>query len=153
MHGALRIHEAATRVAGTSAPFFSTCSLKLSQTSCAELRFVRAVLFYYSLLAECGARGQRLELRLLRFHDPTNWFVIRAPLKGTLGKLQTLFVTNRLYFALTLPPRAAHLRHHPLELAHFFHHLLHLVKTVQQCIQFRDTHAAAFGNALAPTRV
>src|SRR6266550_7526275 len=46
--------------------------------------------------------------------------------------------------------RPAHLRHHPLELAHFFHHLLHLIKAIQQDVQLRDTDAAAFGDALAP---
>src|SRR5216117_4148948 len=49
--------------------------------------------------------------------------------------------------------RPAHLRHHALELAHFFHHLLHLVEPVQQCVQLRDTDAAAFGDSLAPARV
>src|SRR5258708_1046405 len=54
-----QINEAAARVTGTTGRFFSSCSLKLSQSACAELRFVRAVLFYYSLLAECGAKPVR----------------------------------------------------------------------------------------------
>jgi hypothetical protein len=48
-----------------------------------------------------------------------------------------------------LPRRAAtHLGHHPLKLAHIFHHLLHLIKLIQHGVQFGDACPAAFGNAL-----
>jgi hypothetical protein len=53
------INDSATRATGANAKFFSACSLKLSQSTYAELRFLRAVLFYYSLFAECGAKPVR----------------------------------------------------------------------------------------------
>ena len=40
-------------------PFFQPCSLERSNSECAELRFLRAILHYYSLLCECGAKPVR----------------------------------------------------------------------------------------------
>jgi hypothetical protein len=66
------INEAAGRATGATAKFFSPCSLKLSQSPCAELRFLRAVLFYYSLLAECGAKPVRFCANQTQFKSLLN---------------------------------------------------------------------------------
>jgi hypothetical protein len=53
------INRAAKRVLSTDSTFFRACSLETSASECAELRFLRGVLFYYSLLCECGAKPIR----------------------------------------------------------------------------------------------
>ena len=49
----------ANRISGATKHFFSPCSLGISNSNYAELRFVRAVLFYYSLFIECGTKPVR----------------------------------------------------------------------------------------------
>ncbi|MGA2865849.1 MAG: hypothetical protein ABSF95_15360 [Verrucomicrobiota bacterium] len=53
------INESARRATGATSEFFHACSLQRSRSDCAELRFLRSVLFYHSLLSECGAKPVR----------------------------------------------------------------------------------------------
>lgn len=53
------INDSARRATGAASEFFRACSLQRSQSGCAELRFLRSVLYYYSLLCECGAAPVR----------------------------------------------------------------------------------------------
>src|SRR5438445_12133823 len=48
---------------------------------------------------------------------------------------------------------AAHFGEHLLKFAHLLHHLLHLREAVEQRVQFRNRHAAAFGDPLPPAGV
>src|ERR1039458_7443181 len=53
------INDAASRATGAAAGFFRACSLQCSRSDNAELRFLRSILYYYSLLCECGSAPVR----------------------------------------------------------------------------------------------
>jgi hypothetical protein len=53
------INAASRRAMGAESDFFLHCSLTISASSCAELRFLRNLLYYYTLLVECGAKPVR----------------------------------------------------------------------------------------------
>ncbi len=53
------IQQASNRITGSPCSFFRHCSLECSNSNDGELRFLRAVLYFYSLLCECGAKPVR----------------------------------------------------------------------------------------------
>jgi hypothetical protein len=63
------INESARRTTGADSDFFRACSLRKSKSDCAELRFIRSVLFYYSLLCECGAKPVRFCINQTHFQS------------------------------------------------------------------------------------
>lgn len=63
------INATAKRATGAERDFFRVCSLTQSASDCAELRFLRSVLFYFALLFECGGKPVRFCINQSQFTD------------------------------------------------------------------------------------
>jgi hypothetical protein len=74
----LEINETVKRLTGTKSEFFRPCSLLKSKSSYAELRFLRGILYYYSLLCECGSAAVRFCAKQSQFKLLSRFDVLAA---------------------------------------------------------------------------